>query len=1171
MRTYSSLLSPTRLSPSATNLWLGRPSISSPISVPALIMPLLSPAISSLGSPIFCPRARWRGAVARSTREEIHGEILFVLYKLSILQGEGSDDFLCFCPKLLYLSLEALIKTQHDDVRMNCIALLTVLAQRGYLEFEKSLANVQSSCNSREAGNFIQTTQLATGTSLISLFADAIKGPLLSSDTQVQISALDLIFHLLSLEVTSVKQIQILVEESITDYVFEVLRLSGNKDPLVVSCLRVLGLLATAEEAIRQSLAIGFPTLIPVLRYVSEIPLHPVQPHTLKLISTCIFHCPGIISRSQIEELVVVLTAMFRMYTRGEMGMLSETFTMACSTFIGLLTLPSSCGIPSLAASVQEAFSNAIQSSFCGPRRNPNQVLLYSLYLLKEAYAYSQEQNTVNTDRVELANCTIQMCETHILPWLGRSIDEAEEDEEIVLGILETFHLILLQGSDIQAKKFAEMLASSSWFSLSFGCLGLFLSDQMKWRVYLLLGSIVDKILGNDSGQPIREAATILPSDPLDLLFLLGQKSSHCSDLISCQSAVLLMLYTSSLQDESLADDRQVLASLEQYILVNNANVADSTSLTRLVHLYGLIRGADTSYQTPYSLEAENLLFHLLVEKDWDLLSARIHPRALKWLFQQDRIRAPLSAQILNFCRFNSEKETQISNHGNNTQMTDIEVIAELVAASDNIGASLLVSLLKQLQEEGREDYITSLMNLMAEILNIFPAASNQFCQNGISDVIRSLYYSTYSSARIFTTCSILVFNILQSAYPQMLLDHKPWHLVTTKLLECLIPTFSADTCNQEGHLVICILSLILHHSTNQALTEAAKVILLNTSLASAVNNIIQAACGKGLTLVDHDEETSTGETLTFVLLLYFFSLRSLDVLLQGTLDWQDFLHSSNSIQPLSVVRIPCHDLCRLIHFGPASIKLVASHCLLELLIRITDQRNSKQDGLKCSGKYLQSVIAVLEGLVFYGDIRVAMNCALCLSTILRWEKLGVQEKRAVGEDKWCRVVMEELALSLAAPSLASKSFMNQHKPATHIAIALLRLDRAGEWMRSVFNGPCISGIIGNLSAGNMSAEMARLFRELLVSGYLNEEQIEALNQVFQACRKQVYMSSTQEQDKDECFEKVLAVPDDLGKACRVLIHLMSFSTHTVSGVRAEQRKLLEEIEMFSREYSTRT
>lgn len=60
--------------------------------------------------------------------EEIRGEILFVLYKVSALQcmsmdGDGTDILFAFCPKLLYLSLEALMKTQIDDVRLNCVGL----------------------------------------------------------------------------------------------------------------------------------------------------------------------------------------------------------------------------------------------------------------------------------------------------------------------------------------------------------------------------------------------------------------------------------------------------------------------------------------------------------------------------------------------------------------------------------------------------------------------------------------------------------------------------------------------------------------------------------------------------------------------------------------------------------------------------------------------------------------------------------------------------------------------------------------------------------------------------------------------------------------------------------------------------------------------------------------
>lgn len=71
------------------------------------------------------------GPLLHQCSEEIRGEILFVLYKVSILQrtsaeGDGIDTLISFCPKLLYLLGDALMKTQNDDVRLNCVGLLLI-------------------------------------------------------------------------------------------------------------------------------------------------------------------------------------------------------------------------------------------------------------------------------------------------------------------------------------------------------------------------------------------------------------------------------------------------------------------------------------------------------------------------------------------------------------------------------------------------------------------------------------------------------------------------------------------------------------------------------------------------------------------------------------------------------------------------------------------------------------------------------------------------------------------------------------------------------------------------------------------------------------------------------------------------------------------------------------
>ncbi|KAJ6956321.1 protein putative RECOMBINATION INITIATION DEFECT 1 [Populus alba x Populus x berolinensis] len=1100
-------------------------------------------------------------ALQLPSSEEMRGEVLFVLYKLcAIIRKDDKGvppSLLAYCPKLLHLLLEALLKTHNDTVRFNCLALLTLLARQGC--FESAYTNGISSSKSwdEEADHLINV-----------LFAESVKGPLLSSDTQIQISTLHLIFHYLCC--VSPEQIQLLVDENIADYVFEIIRLSECKEPVVNSCLMVLNLLSTAEKGFTERLVVGFSTLIPVLRYVAEVPFHPVQHQTLTLVWKGISDSPGIVSVSQIEELVIVLARMFKWHNDGEMGLPAETFITACSIFVALLNSPSFIGTSNLVTSLQETVTHAIVACLNISEKDPNQ-FLHALYLLKEVYACSPEEVPMNDSSIiELRSCVVDICKSHLLPWILMAINEVDED--IALGILETFHFILLQNSDVQAPQFAEILVSSSWFSFSFGCLGLFPTEKMKWRVYLMLSSLVGILLENDAGQPIREVASNLPTDPIDLLLLLGQKSSKNTFLDSCQCAVLLILYTSSLYDDRLADEKSMLASLEQYILVNSSDllcgIVDPLKMTQLINLYGLSRAAaKMNHQIPYSPEAERILFHLLNETEWDLPSSRIHLESLEWLFQQEKISKPLSNQILKFCRSNSSNRTQIIVHGEN-QIMNLQVISEMASSADNHVARLCVCLLIQLvEEESQEHDIISLVKLMAMIINIFPSASDQLCLHGIGHAIRTLYHNSScgSSPQVSMAMTYLMFNILQSVHPEALCNDEAWLAVTVKLMGSLIPAQSVKCWPDEGLRVVAMFCLILHQSTNKVLVEASKTIFLSTSLASTINSMIQAACSKGPSLLDCDEETSTGENLMFALLLFYFSLRSIHTVVPGTVDWQNFLNPSNRMQPISTVSIHCHDLCRLLHFGSPPVKLVASYCLLELITRLSEQRNTRHEELKSSVAYLTSIMVILKGLVFYSDIRVSTNCSLCLSMILGWEKLDMTGARVIAKNTWWRLIVEEMAISLAAPSLASKSFINHHKPAVHVAVALLKLQKSPEWMRTVFDDPCISGIIKNLEASNISSEMVLLFRELLNSRFLKDEQIACLNRILQECRKRLYTEDCQNDCTDAKIEKRTITTDDLGEVCEYLIHVMSSakSLDVDCGDLQTSKRLLEEIELF--------
>ncbi|OMO55503.1 Armadillo-type [Corchorus olitorius] len=1104
-----------------------------------------------------CMHIREKGALVSNLAsglqlpsDEIRGEILFVLYKLSVHEYTSKDyveaDVLQpFCPSLLRLSMEALLKTQRDDVRLNGVAFLMLLAQNGL--FQDVHGNEMSSLSSDEADNFMQTTEGGLDESPLSvLFAEAIKGPLLSSDSQVQISTLELMFHYLSCGDASEKQFNILVEENIVDFVFEILRLSECKDPVVYSCLKVLNLFPSNEQAFRQRVVVGFPTLIPVLRHVAEVPLHPAQTYTLKLIHNCVSDCPGIASTSNIEDLALILSRMLERHKDGEIGMIPETFLLVCSIFVVLLNFSSSQGASNLAAILQESLKHAVLACLTNFEKDPGQ-LLHSLCLLKEAYSYGCEESSANTSsNLELRTCIVDICTSDILPWFAMAMNEV--GEETVLGVLETFHFILLQNPDMHALELAEKLLSSSWFSLSFGFLGLFPTKKMKQRVYLILSSLVDILLGNQAGQPLRDAAMFIPSDPIDLLFLLRQKNSHNLDLTSCQAAVLLLLHVSCLHDDRLADERSILASLEQYILVNSGNFLsgriDSSTMMQVLNLYGLCRGlAKVNYQVSHSLEAERILFRILTENEWDLPSAMIHPVALMWLFQQEKISKPLSYQLLKFCRRNCSDWNQIIIHGDNRLIIDARLIAELVVTGDNYAAKLLICLLVQLAEEEAQNHdLMAVVNLIATVINISPAASDQLCLHGIGNAILIvLHHETLS-------------------------DEEAWVALSTKLIDCLLPAVRNYGWNHEGLLSVGILSLILHHSSNKVLVEASKSIIFNASLISTIKNTVQALSSKGPALIEYDEETSSGQILIFLLLLYYFSLRCLRAVLPEVLDWHIFLNSPNVMQPVATINIHCHDLCRLIHFGSPIIKLIASSCLLECFSGISCQGTRRHEELQCSMNYLKSMVTVLEGLVFYDDIRVALNCCLCLSVILEWEELIMQESR-VARSSWYRLIVEETAMSLAVPCLASKSFINHHKPAVYVTVALLKLQKTHGWMRTVFDDLSISGIIENLKAIDVSPEIVLLFRALLNSGFLKAEHIASLNHVFQACRKRIYNNS-KEHLKDKHVQNIVSSLDDLGEGCEYLIHLMI--SQLSSDYTSENKRLVEEIEMFFQDCSSR-
>jgi len=195
------------------------------------------------------------------------------------------------------------------------------------------------------------------------------------------------------------------------------------------------------------------------------------------------------------------------------------------------------------------------------------------------------------------------------------------------------------------------------------------------------------------------------------------------------------------------------------------------------------------------------------------------------------------------------------------------------------------------------------------------------------------------------------------------------------------------------------------------------------------------------------------------------------------------------------------------------------------------------------------------------------LEIAVPVSVILGWEKFGSQEKVAARESKWFRLIMEEFAVALTAPGLTSKSFTNQQKIAANLAVSLLRLSQVPDWLTLLFDSHLISGIMANLSARNVTAEIVNLFSELMARKYLSQEHIVALHNLFQVCRSQVYEGSSKAQMFGQSVKKVARSTDDM---LPLLFGLMLNQNTDSGAVQSEQQTLLRAIDLFFQESSGR-
>lgn len=353
----------------------------------------------------------------------------------------------------------------------------------------------------------------------------------------------------------------------------------------------------------------------------------------------------------------------------------------------------------------------------------------------------------------------------------------------------------------------------------------------------------------------------------------------------------------------------------------------------------------------------------------------------------------------------------------------------------------------------------------------------------------------------------------------------------------------------------------------------------------------------------------------------YLIYCSSLHALLEANVDWQDFFQSGADSHSTSVLGISTHELCKILSTGSSIIKLVSSQCLAQLFDRISEQKMHLNEELKCSPRYLQSIVAVVEGFVFHANGIVSRNCGSILAIMLGWENRVLREC----SNKWCKLIVEELVVGLGTASgLSSKGFAYRLEGLVGIVVALLRWKTVPVWIGKLFRDTVVSGIVNQLTARNVTGEIVKLFQELMKRNYLTQEHVSILHHLFQVififgiliffslhiwhapyiflffgkkkyqlvvvpydpysyqnketkevmvlakfmfqiCRRQLYDENEANQ-LDEDNDTVTMGCDDSGKLWTQLIRLMLKQSKDCAGSRVKNKNLLDEIDLFFQE-----
>ncbi|BBN03093.1 meiosis inhibitor protein 1 [Marchantia polymorpha subsp. ruderalis] len=1078
---------------------------------------------------------------------EFQGEVLYVLYKVASFQN-GTEQILRHCPKVCEETIYALLKTDSDELRINSLALLNTLAERSVFKIKLSSESEDEGCrlplNSGSTCN--QTLSLAN------TFIEAMKVCLLSSDNQVQASALHLISVLYSDRICFQDELQDLVEGGILDYVVEVLRLSGDREALQSLALDVLILLSYAKLSFMRRFPLLIQTLIHVLEKTTDSPYYRLQSKILDLLSEGLAQSPGMLQTAPAEQLLSILSKlveeckimMDQSVEDGDDVRLPPTFTGLCSALALLIEDPRISLQPKTSHMLQTAASYAAILAAVDVKTNTDlSSLKAAVFLVHAVLGYNQRQILQNKSVSLIQGNLVEVCERYVLPALKENLDMVE-DVDLILIVFNTFTLILRTDiADHKADTFPQKLALNKVFTLAYELLARFPDPVLKDNLYRFLGSLISRLEGDRFEDHIVNAFQSLPSDLTSLLAVLEQRIKGQEQLISAQHAIIWILYTSSACNDRLASEAEIIPSLEQHLLVNKGSTlvdssASKQTLIMFIELYVgnkiplEIRNISCSY------EAEMMFDAILNNSDGiSLLSAETPKTILRWFLQRDSLREFTMRQLFAWFTLaedmflQEDKEVTSSSSdflGGKRDSEHLRALSELIA-EEACGTILLVSLFHRVVDQGDDDGIKVVVRALTNIARMASGVGYQLlCYNfelSLLPVIHPQNVNTSNDTRKF--CVVLLFQMLYEFNNEVeVLVERSWLDVANQCAN-LILVHKNVTFDDKLLPFLSLINLILFKSNEEnCLVGAAEALACNRTLRTRLEDHILKASSECVNISQIDLISAEAKLLCGVLVFHLLWLR-----------WSLKFHSERK-SALTAHETPyigfeacqwsttedcnryygtsvtCKELCQIVYNGPATLKVLSSACIAEIFSQLHIECDTESsDAIKkidLPNAILMSITMTLQGSILEDLELVSRNASTSLFLILQSPALNPQLRRKAADNPWNRILVEHFVDSLSAARKDGRTCTcgRSRCYAAHVVLGVLRVTPTPEWVQTVFSRRILSEITVNLSEDKVSPVVICIFHELLLLKYLPDELVIKIRNLLQAMKKNLYDSA---------------------------------------------------------------